>query len=89
MFNPVTQGLKFDPDGAYVRRWVPELARLPAPWVHSPWEADAGTLNAAGIVPGSTYPHPLVDLKASREAALAAYREMRGAEPPRTSRPDD
>jgi deoxyribodipyrimidine photo-lyase len=79
VFNPVLQGLKFDPDGGYVRRWVPELARLPAPAIHAPWDEDAGTLRAAGVVLGETYPRPIVDLKASREAALAAYQQMRGA----------
>jgi deoxyribodipyrimidine photo-lyase len=78
VFNPVTQGLKFDPDGVYVRRWVPELAKLPAAAMHAPWEADTATLRAAGVVLGKTYPHPLVDLKASREAALEAYQRMRG-----------
>jgi len=77
VFNPVTQGRKFDTEGSYVRRWVPELAQLPAPLIHAPWEADAGTLRAAGVVLGETYPHPIVDLKASREAALAAYQQMR------------
>jgi deoxyribodipyrimidine photo-lyase len=82
VFNPVLQGLKFDPDGAYVRRWVPELAELAAPLVHSPWDADAATLRAAGIVLGETYPRPIVDLKASRDAALAAYQQMRGGPAP-------
>lgn len=84
VFNPVTQGVKFDTEGSYVRRWVPELAQLPAPLIHAPWEADAATLRAAGVVLGETYPHPIVDLKASREAALAAYQQMRAgpADPP-------
>ena len=78
VFNPVLQGLKFDPDGAYVRRWVPELARLAAPAIHAPWDEDDATLRAAGVVLGQTYPRPIVDLKASRDAALAAYQQMRG-----------
>ncbi len=78
VFNPVLQGQKFDPDGAYVRRWVPELARLPAPAIHAPWDEKDATLRAAGVVLGETYPRPIVDLKASRDAALAAYKQMRG-----------
>ena len=81
VFNPVSQGTRFDADAAYVRRWVPELARLEAPAIHAPWEADAATLRAAGVVLGRDYPLPVVDLKASREAALAAYQRMRGGAP--------
>lgn len=72
IFNPVTQGKRFDPDGAYVRRWVPELARLSDTDIHSPWEAPQGVLAAAGIRLGRDYPLPMVDLKTSRERALAA-----------------
>ncbi len=77
IFNPVSQGRKFDPEGDYVRRWVPELAELDASVIHAPWEADAATLQAANVHLGSNYPNAMVDLKQSREAALAAYREMR------------
>ena len=70
IFNPVTQGEKFDPGGAYVRKWVPELKDMPDKWVHKPWEADAGTLDKAGLKLGETYPEPIVDLKASRARAL-------------------
>jgi deoxyribodipyrimidine photo-lyase len=76
IFNPVSQGEKFDPEGAYVRRWVPELARLPAAWVHRPWEAPPGVLTAAGIELGHTYPRPLVSLGVTRELALEAYRRI-------------
>lgn len=74
IFNPVSQGEKFDADGAYVRRFVPELARLPDRFLHSPWTAPEDVLRAAGVVPGKTYPAPIVDLAAGRERALAAYR---------------
>jgi deoxyribodipyrimidine photo-lyase len=77
VFNPVTQGLRFDPQGTYLRRWLPELARLPDDAVHAPWEADAATLAAAGVTLGGNYPRPLVDLKASREDALAAFQALR------------
>ena len=49
IFNPVTQGDEVRPDGDYVRRWVPELDRLPNEWIHQPWDAPAGVLAAAGI----------------------------------------
>jgi len=76
IFNPVTQGQKFDPNGAYVRRYVPELKALPDRYVHNPWDAPAGVLEAAGIVPGDSYPGPIVDLKATRERALDAFRSL-------------
>ncbi len=73
VFNPVLQGEKFDPDGAYVSRWVPELARLPPTLIHHPWDATPMELAAADITFGKTYPEPIVDHKAARERALAAY----------------
>jgi deoxyribodipyrimidine photo-lyase len=76
IFNPWTQSEKFDPAGDYVRRWVPELARLAAPHVHAPHAAPGAVLAAAGVRIGSTYPAPIVDLAESRRAALAAYRAM-------------
>ena len=72
IFNPVTQGKRFDPEGTYVRRWVPELAKLDDTHIHSPWEAPREALTAAGVVLGKDYPRPIVDLKTSRERALAA-----------------
>jgi deoxyribodipyrimidine photo-lyase len=79
IFNPASQGQKFDPQGEYVRRWVPELARLEARWIHRPWEAPSGALHDAGVRLGEHYPRPLVDLKATRERALAAWHGMRSA----------
>jgi len=76
IFNPVTQSAKFDPVGEYVRRWVPELARLEAPHIHAPHEAPAELLHAAGVQIGATYPAPIVDLAESRRAALAAYQSL-------------
>ncbi len=78
VFNPVIQGTKFDADGAYVRRWVPELAMLPKKWLHAPWEAPVETLVAAGVVLGENYPRPMVDHVEARAAALAAYGRLRG-----------
>ncbi|EGP06690.1 deoxyribodipyrimidine photolyase [Bradyrhizobiaceae bacterium SG-6C] len=77
VFNPVLQGEKFDPDGAYVSRWVPELARLSAKLIHQPWEATPMELAAAGVTLGKTYPEPMVDHKAARARALAAYAKTR------------
>ena len=73
IFNPVTQGERFDGAGDYVRQWVPELARLPAKHIHAPSEAPEGELKKAGIVLGKTYPRPIVDLKATRQRALDAF----------------
>ncbi|MCA9258501.1 MAG: deoxyribodipyrimidine photo-lyase [Planctomycetales bacterium] len=76
IFNPVTQAEKFDPDGAYVRRWVPELARLETPWLFKPWAAGAERLRQAGVKLGRDYPAPIVDLQESRRQALAAYETL-------------
>ncbi|MBV9907625.1 MAG: deoxyribodipyrimidine photo-lyase [Hyphomicrobiales bacterium] len=78
--NPVLQAEKFDPDGAYVRRWVAELARLDAPAIHSPWKASRDALARAGVVLGETYPKPIVDHAAARARALTAFDEMRAVE---------
>ena len=78
IFNPVRQGERFDPDGAYVRTWVPEIAALPDRHIHAPWQAPANVLEAAGITPGLHYPRLIVDLKASRQAALAAFETIKG-----------
>ena len=77
VFNPILQGEKFDPDGAYVRRWVPELGDLPARLIHQPWTATPLELAGAGISLGKTYPEPIVDHKAGRERALRAYAKVR------------
>ena len=73
VFNPILQSEKFDPDGAYIRRWVPELAPLPTKLIHQPWRATPVELAAAGITSGKSYPVPIVDHKKGRERALAAY----------------
>jgi deoxyribodipyrimidine photo-lyase len=78
IFNPVTQGRKFDPEGSYVRQFVPELASLPSAHIHAPWEAPQETLVDAGVRLGESYPQPLVDLKASRQRALEAFQSLRG-----------
>lgn len=77
IFNPVSQGEKFDPEGRYVRRWVPELGALPNTVIHQPWTAPSGILRAAGITLGVQYPHPMVDHSKARLAALAAYASLK------------
>jgi deoxyribodipyrimidine photo-lyase len=77
VFNPVSQGEKFDPEGAYARRYVPELARLDKKFIHRPWEAPETTLRAAGVVLGETYPRPIVDHAFARKRALEAYAASR------------
>jgi deoxyribodipyrimidine photo-lyase len=76
VFNPVTQSQRFDPHGVYLRRWLPELARLADADLHAPWMADAARLRAAGVALDRDYPGPIVDLQRSRAAALEAYRKM-------------
>ena len=77
IFNPVSQGEKFDPNGNYVRRWVPELSRLPAEWIHKPWEAPTNVLAEAGVKLGMTYPEPIVDHHTARIRALAALAKLK------------
>ncbi len=82
IFNPVLQGEKFDPGGTYVRRWVPELAKLPNAYLHKPWMAPTDTLLAAGVRLGETYPRPLVDHAKARDEALAALSSLRARPQP-------
>lgn len=74
VFNPVTQGERFDPEGAYVRRWLPELALVPTPRVHAPWTMSAAEQAAASCRIGTDYPTPIVDHAAARARALAWFR---------------
>ncbi len=73
VFNPTSQGAKFDPQGDYVRKWCPELARLPDKWLHQPHAAPPEILRLAGVEPGHNYPHPIVNHTIAREVALDAY----------------
>jgi len=77
IFNPVLQGKKFDPDGTYVRRYLPELAELPADHIHAPWQAPDTVLAKAGVQLGKSYPTPIVDHAVARDRALEAYRATR------------
>jgi deoxyribodipyrimidine photo-lyase len=81
IFNPVSQGERFDPKGDYVRVHVPELSRLPASVIHKPWEASASVLRSAGVVLGQDYPKPIVDHEEARARALAAVKSIRRGEP--------
>lgn len=76
IFNPVTQSEKFDGTGAYIRRFVPELARLPDKYIHAPWTAPPVILAAAGVVLGKTYPAPIVEHGFARHRALEALKEV-------------
>ena len=77
IFNPVTQGQKFDPQGLYVKRYCPELAELPAKHIHAPWLAPTALLAECRVVLDRSYPRPIVDLKQSRQAALDAFAALR------------
>ncbi len=79
IFNPVTQGETFDPDGVYVRRWVPELAKLPDEAIHAPWQAPPAVLAEARVVIGGTYPAPIVDHGEARREALAAFQALKSS----------
>jgi deoxyribodipyrimidine photo-lyase len=75
IFNPVTQGERFDPHGDYVRRYVPELARLPTRYIHSPWLASNGVLRDAGVTLGKNYPRPIVEHATARQRYLLVASE--------------
>ena len=71
------QGEKIDPEGTYVRTYVPELAGLRAPAIHTPWLTPPAVLRAANVQLGKTYPHPIVDHAAAREQALGAFKALK------------
>lgn len=77
VFNPILQGEKFDPDGDYVRRWVPELENMPKKFIHEPWKAGDEVQRDCGITIGEDYPAPIVEHKAARQRALDAYQLSR------------
>ena len=77
IFNPILQGEKFDPDGHYVRKWVPEIGQLPSVWIHRPFERSPAELEPFGVRLGENYPQPIVDLRESRDRALQAYDLLR------------
>ncbi|CAN5512730.1 deoxyribodipyrimidine photo-lyase [soil metagenome] len=77
VFNPILQGEKFDTDGAYVRKWVPELAKMKSKYIHKPWEAPPLELMAAGVTLGENYPLPIVEHGEARNLALAAFQKLK------------
>ena len=81
IFNPTTQAERFDPKGDYIRKWVPELQKLPAPLIHAPWKASPLELLDADIKLGQTYPHPIVDHGFARERALEELRYCKAGDP--------
>ncbi|MEO0809786.1 MAG: deoxyribodipyrimidine photo-lyase [Pseudomonadota bacterium] len=82
IFNPITQGQKFDPHGDYVRRWVPEISALPDQYIHAPWQCPERILKHYKIKLDATYPLPIVDHKEARERALMAYEHIKAAKLP-------
>ena len=75
IFNPVMQSMKFDPNGDYIRRYVPELGRVPAEFIHSPWEMPAELQKRNDCLIGKDYPAPIVDHHMARERALLVYKQ--------------
>ena len=82
VFNPVLQAKRFDPDGKYIRRWIPELSKLPTPWVFEPSKAPEEILAKAGIELNKSYPQPVVSHIIAREVALEAYARMQQSKSP-------
>ncbi|XP_068637470.1 cryptochrome-1-like isoform X2 [Aristolochia californica] len=78
--NPQFEGYKFDPHGEYVRRWLPELVRLPTDWIHHPWDAPESVLQAAGVELGSNYPLPIVEISTAKARLQDAILQMWGQE---------
>jgi deoxyribodipyrimidine photo-lyase len=81
VFNPLTQSRRFDPEGRFIRRYLPQLARLGDDLIHAPWQAGPIDLEAAGVVLGRDYPQPIVDHTEARERTLARYSAVRSTQP--------
>jgi deoxyribodipyrimidine photo-lyase len=77
VFNPVLQSRRFDPEGSYIKRFIPELSVLPPRWIHAPWTAAPNELTSLGVTLGDTYPYPIIDHSFARERALAVYAAAR------------
>lgn len=77
IFNPILQGKKFDPNGDYVKHWIPELKHLPLKFIHQPWAANTDICEKAGLVLGVDYPKPILDHAQARQRALAYYKQLR------------
>lgn len=79
IFNPILQGEKFDGRGAYIRHWIPELSQVPDQWIHHPFDLSMQELESFGVVLGQDYPQPIVELKGTRERALAAFAAIKSS----------
>ena len=77
VFNPIMQSQKFDTEGDYIRKWVPELAKLPTAHLHAPWELGKHELKSYGVVLGQSYPLPQVEHQLGRKRALAALASLK------------
>ncbi len=77
IFNPVSQGERFDPDGEYTLKYIPELKKIPKRYIHSPWTAPKMILEFSGITLGKTYPNPIINLTETRDRALRAYNKIK------------
>ncbi len=77
IFNPVAQSMRFDPEGYYIRRWIPELRKIPTRWLHQPWKAPNPILQKSGVELGLNYPYPIIDHARCRQKALDAFRTMK------------
>ena len=77
IFNPTLQSTKFDPHGIYIRKWVPELTKLPNKFIHAPWQTPESILKDSGVKLGKHYPHPIVDHSIARQRALSALEKMK------------
>ena len=77
IFNPILQSQKFDSDGQYIRKWIPELGHMPKKYIHVPWTAPEDVLLESGVVLGETYPYPIIDHSVARLRALEAYAQVK------------
>ena len=77
IFNPITQSLKFDKEANYIRKFIPEISKLPDKYIFSPWLADSNTLKVSNLKLGKDYPYPIIDYSYSRERALAAFKNIK------------
>ncbi|MFJ7935755.1 cryptochrome/photolyase family protein [Sporosarcina sp. NPDC096371] len=77
IFNPIIQSQKFDAEGLYIRKWIPELTEIPSKYIHEPWKAPVDVLLEAGVVLGETYPLPIIDHSLARGRALEAYAQVK------------
>ena len=76
IFNPITQGIKFDPEGEYTRHFLPVLSKLPSKFLFNPWDAPTDMREQASVFLGKNYPYPIIDVKESRQKALEAFKSL-------------